>query len=786
MSALQWTDDDPGSVDLGILYSAMTDLSSAADLFQEARNSTTRIASALVNWSGEAADAWAESKTRLVNDLDDHEQRLRDARTAIASYRATCLTINNQASACRTMLAEAYRRLNQEAPHNVFGGSEQWKYAYGLWSGDQQQALADVSDATRMLMTLAEQRRDADRQLVSALQNALPTTWNETLAVLAAVGISSPADLTRAKIIEAMLEVSEGGGRFASDRDALLVLLDIYRDDESVMSQYFRELGGAGTAGLIDDIGDLLPEADADTAAELLALASRLRAGLSRGSAGWTTVQAKDFAAGLVSDATLASTEIDGNAAIAYLFSAPDTAPIGRTLTMQTAIAIDERERVAGVPLNNLLVATAPYCGGTALMFAEDPGLVERMPGGAESGYERYAPSAAYNFFYVDGAGEVFETLGRDTESAFAFIGTDPAASDRIAYWFGGGLRDSSGAGHDWTANGFEGLAQLWLGASEIDGGPVAGVYDARIGSTEATMTGRIIEALAGANGFGSGNPFFLSENLSPEGARMLATVVTLHLDGISQALQGSRDGMFSSNNGALLDFTDPITGESQEVANLSSDAFANLLGQIGGNVSGGTTLKVGVDVLSQAVFASAGADPALLPAALDRVVTLQGLVDGSASGAELGVAERSDEALRAEIDSAARAISGVLGFIPLPGGVGVSGIANIVENIVIDDWADMRYAEGRVYPDAVAHADLLKEQGERRLPSTLANLIYTQAGEALGLAAPPPWQAGSAAHDTWVSNTLDRIAEEYGAASGRIRDGYEQAFAAGSGESRG
>jgi hypothetical protein len=785
MGASQWTDENPGSVDAGILYTAMTDLGSAAESVLEAKNSTTRIASALVNWTGDAAEGWGETKSTLVNDLEEHHQRLLDARSAISSYRTTCLDISSKASGYRTMLSNARRVLDRETPRDFTGDYDAWQQEYSTWRFEQQQAQSDVNDALRMLAYFAGERSDADRALVSAMQNALPANWAATSAVLAASGISSPADLTRSKLINAMLELSRTG-LIASDRDALMMLLNLYQNDEAVMSRYFRELGGEGTARLIDDIGDLLPGASAAGAVALLALASRLRAGLSRGSVNWTADEAKDFASGLVSDATLASTDVDGNAAIAYLFSASDTVPMGEALSMQTAVAIDERERVDGLFLNNLLVDARPFGGGTALMFAENPALAERMPGGPDNGYERYIPSDDYGLFYVDGAGEVFQTLGLYPESAFDFIGRDDTASDRITYWYGGQPGESSGVAHNWVADGFEGPASLWLGATKVEGGPVAGAYDPEIGALEANMTGWIITALAGEDGFGTGNPQFLSENFTDTAAIDLGAAVTLHLDGISQALQGSEDDLFSSNNGPRLDFTDAVTGESQEIANLSSDAFANLLGQVGGTAAGGVTIKAGVELASQAILASVDENPSLLPAALDRVVTLQGIADGAASGAELGLAERSDVELRATIDRVTGTVGGLVGFISPPGGWAVGGTAGLIEDGLISAWADNWYADAQSYPDAASRAALLKELAEKSLPSKLATMIYEQSGEALGLAAPPPWQAGSAAHDTWVSNTLDQLSTEHGARSGHIDDGYEQGFSFGTGEAGG
>jgi len=783
--AEQWTDENPGSVDLGVLQSAITDLDTASTAYADAKKAAKSITATLKTWSGASADAWKATAADVAGELEAHRQRLLDARAAISAYRSTCSDISNRASVYRATVHDAMRVLSSDAPRASGDDYEEWQREHYVWQLKQRQAQDDLSYAQTMLRSLGAERGDADRTLVAALSQALPPNWSHTRAMLAASGISSPSDLTRDKIINAMVDLARAGA-LASSRDGLQLLLDMYQDNEAVMSQFFSELGGDDTLRLIDEIGDLLPGASVAAAAALLLLANRLRAGLSLGSRNWTIEQSRAFASQMVSDATLASSEIDGNAAIAYLFSASDGDTMGENLVMQTAIAIDKRERVEGQFLSNLAVDSRLFGGGTALMFAEHPELAERMPGGPDNGYERFIPSDDYAFFYVDAAGEVFETLGLYPESAFEFIGSDSAAADRIRYWYGGQPGEASGIAHNWVADGFEGVASLWLGASKVEGGPVAGVYDPAIGQQEALLTGLVIEALAGKDGFGTGNPKFLSENLTDTAAILFGSAITLHLDGIAQALQGPEDGLIGTNGGRLLAFTDPITGDTQQIANLSSDAFANLLGQVGGNPAGGMTVKAGVELISQAIFASAGNDPAALPGAVERVVTLHGIADGAGVGATLGAAERSDAELRATIDRVTGGVESLLGFVPIPGGSLVGGTVGVASGLGIEAWADNWYAADESYPTVADRAATLERLGQAALPSRLAATIYAQCGDALGLAPPPPWQAGSAAYETWVINTLDGLAENYGVNSGHIIDGYEQAFSAGSAEVRG
>lgn len=188
-------------------------------------------------------------------------------------------------------------------------------------------------------------------------------------------------------------------------------------------------------------------------------------------------------------------------------------------------------------------------------------------------------------------------------------------------------------------------------------------------------------------------------------------------------------------------------------------------------------------DVIPPPAYAD---DPTRLPAALDRVVTLQGIADGAGIGSELGVAERSDAELRETIEAVTGGVESLIGFIDIPGGWFVGGSVGLVTGAGIDAWADSWYSNDQSYPDAAARATKLEELGEAGLPGRLASMIYAQCGESLGLTPPPPSQAGTSAYDTWVANTLDGIAENYGANSGHIIDGYEQAFSAGSGEARG
>ena len=787
--AHQWTNEDPGSVELGCMSSATTDLTNASSKYSSTATSVTATSNSVGAWSGQAADAWKSAASTLVGDLGEHRGKILDGKSAISSYRSTCLSISNRAATVLADINSAQRTMNEDAPRLVGDDYDAWQREYQQHQQDQSNAQYELQDLRSQLAGLAWERQDADDAAVSALQGAVPDNWADTAAWLAAVGIDSPSDLTRQKVIDAMVSLADTG-QLAMSRDALQILLDMYGNNESVLSEFFTELGGERTLRLIDEIGDILgDDPGPEVSATLLLLAGTVRSALSLASSNWTASEAETFASQMISNETLASTDLDGNAAIAYLFSNSIDSPMGEELALATAKAIDFRERVDGLPLNNLALSPneLPWSGGTVLMFAENPNLAQRMPGGHTGDYRSFFPSEDYVFFYVDAAGEVFQSLGRYPESAYEFIGADfagdnPAeAQARIDYWYGGAASDASGIGHNWVADGFEGAAALWLGATQVEGGPVVGLYDGSeggVGATEAWMSGAILEALAGEDR----NPGFLTENLSDTAAIDFGAAITMHLDGISQAMVGG-ESVINSDGIAFITFTDPITGEVQVMRDLESETFMSIIGEVAANPGGGISLKAGADALSSDILAATNGNPGALPDAVDQVIRLQGVVDGGSAGASLGMAERTDEELREMVDQVTGAYANLAGFVSLPGGFLVGGTAGVIVDGATSAWADRWFSDIQTYPTADLRAEAIEAAGQARIERSVALMIYEQCGESLGLSAPPPSQAGEYVFDAWQQSTLDRL-NDLNVDTNGIRDEYEFAFSAARGES--
>ena len=376
--AHQWTWDDPGSVDLGCMSSATTDLTSASSKFSTAGTTLTGAKSSVSSWSGVAADAWKAAVDSLVTDLSAHRQQILDAKTAISTYRSTCLSISNRAATAKAQIADANRDYAKPQPDPINEPTE-----YQQWQNDRYMAGYDLQNARDEIYRLALERESADGDAVRALSDALPPNWSDTVAALASVGITGVGDLTRSNNLDALTALSQriaDGDGSDADLAALSYLFGMYQNNESAMSQVFRDLGGESTIKLIDEIGDAVGlETNPEVAAALLLLAGSIRTGLAVGSANWTTAQARDFTSTMLSNETL-NMSTDGNAAIAYLFSDSDVNPMGEEFTYQLALAIDRAERVDGLPISSY----DPWAsrGGNMLFFAENPDAYDRMTDG--------------------------------------------------------------------------------------------------------------------------------------------------------------------------------------------------------------------------------------------------------------------------------------------------------------------------------------------------------------------------------------------------------------------
>ncbi|HET8895642.1 MAG TPA: hypothetical protein VFN04_00105, partial [Protaetiibacter sp.] len=338
--AEQWTNDNPGSVDVGVLQSAITDLATASSAYFDAKRSTETISATLDGWSGEAADAWRVSSAEVATQLGVHRERLLDAKTAISHYRSTCLDINNRASVHRATISDAMRAISADPPPPDIDNYDEWQQDYSRWQQKRQQALDDQSYAYAMLVSIADERSDADRTLVSALSTAPPPNWSKTAAALADVGVTGADTLWRSSLENAMDELARRmleGDPSSADMDALRTLLSMYSDNGPELSRFFTRLGGEDTLRLVDSLGSAFavqPNPSENTLP--YDLADDLRAALSVASADWDADTASAFASSMLSED--ARYWFDGNAAIAFLFGDPAEAPMGAEFSYQLAV----------------------------------------------------------------------------------------------------------------------------------------------------------------------------------------------------------------------------------------------------------------------------------------------------------------------------------------------------------------------------------------------------------------------------------------------------------------
>jgi hypothetical protein len=315
--------------------------------------------------------------------------------------------------------------------------------------------------------------------------------------------------------------------------------------------------------------------------------------------------------------------------------------------------------------------------------MADEIDRIERDPSSMQYGnWTDYSPNAGgRTLAFLEGettgldgnrvddlAGRIFSTLGTYPDAALDWLtsteddpfGDGDLGAGRIDYWYGE---------RDWSANttgdGFEGPSALWAGAQQAAGGPADAThtYNPETWQRVAELTTQVVTAL-------TGNDSFLPENLTSIGQVRLAEGISLSMpyfsENISEGDPTTRNDLFIQD---LLIGTD----EQRPIPNVSQELLAQLLGTA--TWSDGETPSAGADVIADS----------------ERVVELQGWLDGSPAGAALGEAARHDAAVQAAIDG----VSTVVGLIPIPavGDVLVAGgsvAIDIAQSAVIggiSDW---------------------------------------------------------------------------------------------------
>ncbi|HEY0187067.1 MAG TPA: hypothetical protein VGC67_06230 [Cellulomonas sp.] len=397
------------------------------------------------------------------------------------------------------------------------------------------QARTAIAAAERALDDLEERRRSADQTLTAALVPLSVGGWDELGRTMSEAGLTRPDQITPAAVAttlgDALRFLIDNGA--SADPAAIAeaqALLAAWGDSPALMDALFDRLGGAGTAELMNLLGDLHGQGDDPTA---LATAVRLRDGLARASAGWDADRAAEFADGLMGSGR-------AGGVVAFLFDDGQPGVLGKELTIAMSERVDELERTHGA---------AWWATGASGAAALVPALHAEDP--------RHG---------VDPGGAVLGMLARYPDSALDWL-TDPDLGDaRIQYWYatrGGGL----------PLDGFAGVAALWESTFHATGGlddPATADLDAL--SRWAGVSSQIMAALGGNPSYGTGT-------ISPAGAASVATAIGDMLPILSQIpMQEDSDSYERDAVGFMVDAS-ALYGMPVAYPFVEESVLAHLLG---------------------------------------------------------------------------------------------------------------------------------------------------------------------------------------------------------------
>ncbi|MBT2495362.1 hypothetical protein J7E45_07065 [Microbacterium sp. ISL-59] len=702
----QWDELHPGRGNTGAVNDAATRVSNRNTGTETVRTALSNAATGTTEeiWAGDAGAAFRTSLAKPQTLCDELKTEFAAVQTALTSYATEVDRIRVATTAAHQAYATGYatwKAAEQEdspfLPSTFTPNAPNATLGSNLWvpSGNKP-GLYDMRMAAQQLRTLADQRETADSTLTTALQPPASARWDQMQSALSAAGIDDIDDLTFENLGDAFAnladEIAEGD---VTDENvqALQDFFSVWGEDTFVMSQFFLEVGGESTVSMIDNLGDAVMTEGFDPAAAL-ALATMIRGGLSTGSQIWMPSTSSDFADSMLEGAS--STVGGAVAAIGFLFSDEQNNPLGVNLTVAMADEIDRIERDPMSMQNGGWYDTSPNAGGRILAQLE----------GETTGLDGNRVD--------DLAGRVFSTLGTYPDAALDWLtatGDDPYGDGdlgpgRIEYWYGD--RDWSAEG---SGDGFEGPGALWAGAQQASGGPADAThtYNPETWDRVAELTTQVVREL-------TSNESFLPENLTSIGQVRIAEGISVAMPYFSENLSESdpRTASALSIQDALIGTSDP-----RSIPNVTQEQLSQLLGTA--TWSDGDSPSAGADVISQSVrqyqdalIALADIAPpgsAFAADALERVVELQGWLDGSTEGAALGEAGRHDAAVQEAIDG----VSTVVGLIPIPavGDVLVEGgsvAIDVIQDAVIGGVSDWGFGNAEA-AWGNSHEVLLEEQ---------------------------------------------------------------------------
>ncbi|RXR25671.1 hypothetical protein EQW78_12205 [Oerskovia turbata] len=640
-----YTTRRPDAGDLTVLTSLSAGFGAHAD---QARAAAGTLASAsgdlgVEAWQGVSGDAWRAQVPVPEARLARVQAAAEAFSRAVGTYVTVVAWIASDATVQRTRLDEAEHVIARLYWDSEYTGSA---ICYDEDDRDRarrrvrEQAEQDVLDAWAALRALEEQRAAADSTFCAALAADAPDGWSATYRALLAGGIDSTAEMSSTELAAAFAGLADrvaSGDASERELERLQAFFDTWGGSNDVMAQYFLKVGGETTVAMVDRLGDDAQAGRVDPAAALL-LAAGIRAALSTGSARWSPRTADRFAEQMLS--TASATGGGGVAAIGFLFSNPLRAPLGETLAVAVADALDDQERN---PLN----------ASTGAWYDTSPNAGGRFLAGLESGT---------NGNQVDDAsGRVLATLGVYPDAAIAWLSadkddfaTDGTLGDaRLTYWFGQ---------RDWSVgtsgDGFEGVHALWAGLQRAEGGLVAGAadgspLDVAVMQDVASLSTSVFELL-------SRNAALEPENVSTHGAMLLATALVQQLEQLGEYPISAR----SPNTGVVV--TGILGGEPVPIVNAKQDWVADLFGVAGHDLAGREVLAAHVAEYQEHVTSLATVPGSMLTAegAILRLLGTQAALEGAPVGAGLAVGRRDDDALKAGISAA----GGFVGAVSVPG----------------------------------------------------------------------------------------------------------------------
>ena len=679
-------------------------------------------------WIGKGRATWRNSTRLLVDALPDVKAAFESAQTAVTNYKSAFDGI----------------KIDFDREYDKLSDARTIVFSPTLYYPPDPRVPADVivraiatrhmAEAQSAIYALAGRRLEADHAFVSAMTRALPESWEQTRAAFAAIGITSTADLSPEVIGVALAELGRQGIDLdnAAAREQLAALLEIYGTDEAVMSQFFQELGGEDTLLLIDTLGDqYAAQAPSYYDDAALALAQQLRSALSVGSQSWDAGVAQAFA-GTMLNTDANYLDVDGNAAIAYLFGDKANAPMGAQLALATAEAIDQYESDGGV-LDSFDARSTE--GGNALYLAELPG-----------GYIAPVDGTAidYDPGITDGAGRVFDTLSLYPDQALDFLSpgggeaqteAQVAAnlelqSERINRWFGE---------REWTyPDGWEGASSLWLSSLQSENALKTDPPDLALSAEMAAVSTLVINAL-------SDNLDFVTEHLNDDVARTLATAIGMHIDAFGASFHGG-DGSGIGENDLTFNYTELGSNEAHVGPNPALEKLGDVLGQIAATDAGALRLATITAAYEQTYAnAAAGGDLEVIQQASVRILGFGGLLDGAGVGATLGEAARDDAALAELIAQEKELWQDLFGLVPVDDAVEVAlpGLGYVIgqgvgqgTDMVIDGVVDWVHRNEWQYEAAAADADQQRTDYTYAAKIEFGQFLY----EHMGVTGVPPF----------------------------------------------